>query len=93
MVTAPCDVPNFPVDLVERLAHGLAGARAQIAMAATRGNDGTRVQPAFCLIDSSLLEDLAQFLQAGRRQVTDWTRGHRGVEVVFDDASGFLGVV
>src|SRR5262249_38099983 len=33
MATVPCDTPNFPLDLVERLAHCLIDSQADIAMA------------------------------------------------------------
>jgi molybdopterin-guanine dinucleotide biosynthesis protein A len=90
MVAVPCDVPAFPLDLVERLAGGLAGANAQIAMAVARDAAATRLQPAFCLMNSALLESLAQFLHAGRTEITGWTGRHRCVEVVFDDAPAFV---
>ncbi len=38
LVTVPCDTPNFPLDLVERLAQALVAEQADIAMAATREN-------------------------------------------------------
>jgi len=36
LVTVPCDTPNFPLDLVERLARALDAEGADLAMAATR---------------------------------------------------------
>jgi len=36
LVTVPCDTPNFPLGLVERLAHAAVDADAEIVMAATR---------------------------------------------------------
>jgi len=36
LVTVPCDTPNFPLDLVERLAAAVQAEGADIAMAATR---------------------------------------------------------
>lgn len=36
LVTVPCDTPNFPLDLVERLAAAAQAEGANIAMAATR---------------------------------------------------------
>ena len=89
MVSVPCDVPAFPLDLVERLAGALAGANAQIAMVVVRDVAATRLQPAFCLMSSALLESLAQFLHTGGTEITGWTGAHRCVEVVFDDARAF----
>jgi molybdopterin-guanine dinucleotide biosynthesis protein A len=90
LVTVPCDTPNFPPDLVERLAGELATADADIAMVATREDAETHLQPVFALIRSSLLEDLTRVVQAGERKVARWARQHRLVEVVFDDASPFF---
>jgi molybdenum cofactor guanylyltransferase len=89
MVTVPCDTPSFPLDLVRCLSDGLTGADAEIAMAATREANGTRLQPLFCLMNSALLESLARFLRAGQCEITRWTSRHRCVEVVFDDAWAF----
>ncbi|HEX4151743.1 MAG TPA: molybdenum cofactor guanylyltransferase MobA [Steroidobacteraceae bacterium] len=40
LVTVPCDTPNFPHDLVERLAQGLQAEAADIAVAYTRNLEG-----------------------------------------------------
>jgi len=92
MMTVPCDTPNFPVDLVERLAVALTQGGAEIAMAATRENDETHRQPVFCLIKAALRETLAAFLNAGNRKIAAYTGQHRCVEVVFDDARAFFNV-
>ena len=89
MVTVPCDSPRFPLDLVERLADGLDSQQAEIALAATREGDATRVHPVFCLMTTSLLESLVRFTQGGQRKIDRWTAQHRCVEVVFDDAAAF----
>lgn len=90
MVTVPCDTPNFPLDLVERLANGLTEADAEIAMAATHKDGEVQLQPVFCLLKSSLLESLVAFIHAGQRKVAGWTRQHRSVDVVFDDYPAFF---
>ena len=89
MVTVPCDSPRFPLDLVERLVDGLESQQAEIALAATREGDATRVHPVFCLMTTSLLESLVRFTQGGQRKIDRWTAQHRCVEVVFDDAAAF----
>src|SRR3954468_19373906 len=61
LVTVPCDSPRFPEDLVERLAAALCREDAEIAMAATREDDGVRTHPVFCLVRSSLIESLVRF--------------------------------
>jgi molybdenum cofactor guanylyltransferase len=94
MVTVPCDTPNFPDDLVRRLAQAAVAQDADIAVAASRepGPDpsGVQIQPVFCLMRSSLLESLAAYLDSGQRKIDRWTAQHRCVPVVFDDPSAFF---
>ena len=93
LVTVPCDTPNFPTDLVARLAAGLIAQDAQdaqIVMAATRSSDGrVQVQPVFCLLACSLKDSLLEFIASGQRKVERWAALHRGATVVFDDEGAF----
>ena len=90
LVTVPCDTPNFPLDLVERLAAGLESANADIAMAATREGGVVTAQPVFCLMKATLMESLVAFLHQGQRKIDRWTALHRCVNVEFDDAAAFF---
>ncbi|MDP1901927.1 MAG: molybdenum cofactor guanylyltransferase MobA [Rubrivivax sp.] len=90
MVTVPCDTPNFPADLVRRLAGALVDQDAEIAMAATLEDGQLRTQPVFCLLRAGLLESLVAYLHAGERKIDRWTARHRCVEVPFDDATAFF---
>ncbi len=93
LVTVPCDSPNFPDDLVQRLAQALSAEDAEIAMAASyeMQGDGSRlqVQPVFCLMKSELIESLVRFTQSGQRKIDKWTALHRCVLVPFDDGQAF----
>ena len=89
LVTVPCDTPNFPTDLVARLAAGLISQDAQIAIAATREAEGVQLQPVFCLMASGLKDSLTEFIASGQRHVERWTALHRCATVVFDDAAAF----
>ena len=89
LVTVPCDTPNFPTDLVARLAAGLISQDAQIAIAATREAEGVQLQPVFCLMASGLKDSLTEFIASGQRKVERWTALHRCATVVFDDAAAF----
>jgi molybdopterin-guanine dinucleotide biosynthesis protein A len=89
LVTVPCDSPNFPTDLVARLAQAAQEADAEVAMAATREADGVQVQPVFSLLRASLLESLVRFTASGQRKIDKWTAQHRTVEVLFDDVDAF----
>lgn len=90
LVTVPCDTPNFPEDLVARLADALENDGADIAMAATKSADGVRVQPVFCLIKATLKDSLIQFTASGQRKIDKWTAMHRCVEVLFEDELAFF---
>jgi molybdenum cofactor guanylyltransferase len=96
LVSVPCDAPDFPADLVARLAAALQREGAEIAMACSLEDGVLRRQPVFCLLDAGphagLRDSLRAHLLAGRRKVDGWTAGHRCVEVVFDDAAAFFNI-
>ena len=89
LVTVPCDSPQFPLDLVQRLAEALEAQNAEIAMAATLEDGVMRTQPVFCLMKSEVMESLVRFTHEGQRKIDRWTALHRCVEVPFDDAQAF----
>ena len=87
LLTVPCDSPLFPLDLLARLAHALATGHAPIAMASAPDGpqDPTlRRQPVFCLLRTSLLPSLEQYLQEGGRKIDAWTQAQGQVEVAFN---------
>ena len=90
LVTAPCDSPLFPDDLVERLAAAFDGDGVELAMAATREDGELRLQPVFCLMRSSVIESLVRFTSSGRRKIDAWTATLRTVTVEFDDYRAFV---
>ncbi len=90
LVTVPCDTPNFPTDLVARLAAALAAEDAEIAIAATREAGELRLQPVFCLMRAELMESLVAFTAGGQRKIDRWTGQHRCASVEFDDADAFF---
>jgi molybdopterin-guanine dinucleotide biosynthesis protein A len=89
MAVVPCDSPCFPSDLVQRLTEALVREDADIAMAATHEDGRVQAQPVFCLLKTSLLESLLQYLNAGERKIDRWTARHRCVQVVFEDVQAF----
>jgi molybdopterin-guanine dinucleotide biosynthesis protein A len=90
LVSVPCDTPNFPLDLVARLAQGAAEADAEVAIAATREGGVGGGGGVFCLVKANLLESLVAFLHAGERKIDRWTGSLRQVQVPFDDADAFF---
>jgi molybdopterin-guanine dinucleotide biosynthesis protein A len=89
LVTVPCDTPDFPEDLVARLAAAVDAEAAEIAIAATREDGKVWLQPVFCLMRTDLIDSLVRFTQAGQRKIDRWTGMHRCAIVVFDDAEAF----
>jgi molybdopterin-guanine dinucleotide biosynthesis protein A len=92
MATVPCDTPNFPLDLVARLASGLERAEADIAVAYTRAGEDLFPQPVFCLMKTSLEDALAAFIAAGERKTGFFARGQRNTRVVFDHDAEFFNI-
>lgn len=89
MVTVPCDSPDFPADLVARLAAAAEEHDAEIAVAATLESGEVRAQPVFCLMRAEVQDSLVRFTASGQRKIDRWTAQHRCTTVVFDDAAAF----
>ena len=89
LLTVPCDVPLFPLDLAHRLATALEAERADLAIAMAPPSDAhgqmpLRSQPVFCLMRVSLLPGLRQFIRSGRHRVQDWCDLHTTALARFD---------
>jgi len=84
VVTAPCDSPFLPTDLVARLRNALESHDAQLAVAKT----GKQAHPVFCLCRKTVLADLTAFLAGGGRKIDSWYARLAVVEVSFDDVPG-----
>jgi molybdopterin-guanine dinucleotide biosynthesis protein A len=78
-VTAPCDSPFLPLDLVSRLKAALR--QHDLAVAKT----GDQPHPVFSLVRVSVLDHLSKFLAAGGRKIDAWYSTLKVVEVPFDD--------
>ena len=85
VVTAPCDSPYLPADLVTRLAAATAAAAgrrvADLAVAKTHAQP----HPVFALVRRELLPHLDAFLAGGGRKIDAWYSTLAVVEVGFDD--------
>ena len=90
IVTAPCDTPFLPVDLVERLACAIEADDAALAIPVTVDADGRRqLQPVFCMMPVTAAASLRAYLDAGQRRIETWVTGQRLAQVLFDDAAAF----
>jgi molybdopterin-guanine dinucleotide biosynthesis protein A len=85
---APCDAPNLPGDLVQRLASATLDTGAIAACARVCG----RLQPMFALVKTGTADQLASAISAGERAMHCWLESLNAVAVNFDDAQAFVNV-
>lgn len=90
LITAPCDAPGFPLNLVERMAAAVKQAGAHIAMATTSEDGQQRLRPEFCLVRMDTVESLVAFLHEGQRDLEQWATKHGAIRVSFDDSDAFF---
>ncbi len=81
IVTAPCDSPFLPLDLVARLYDALEKENADLAVAKTFD----QAHPVFCLVKRDQEPHLRAFLETGQRKIDKWYATLKVVEVPFDD--------
>lgn len=87
LVTAPCDSPFLPADLVARLYDALLARQAELAVACADG----RAHRAFSLLRRDLLPGLDAFLATGERRVGLWHASLKVTEVDFSDEAAAFG--
>ncbi len=93
MVTAPCDSPFLPADLVARMAQAIEAQGADMAVPVTVDADGRqRLQPVFCLMPATAASSLRAYVDAGNRKIESWVTSQRLVQVVFEDAQAFANI-
>ena len=92
LVTAPCDSPFLPADLVVRLGQALLAQNADLAVAVTGDGATRQPHPVFCLAKASLLPHLTSFLESGGRKVDRWYATLRVAEVHFADEAAFRNI-
>ena len=79
VLTAPCDSPFLPLDLLARLAKAMN--ENDLAVAKT----GDQPHPVFALVRTSVRKNLEGFLSGGGRKIDAWYASLKVVEVSFDD--------
>jgi len=88
VITAPCDSPFLPLNLVARLASARAAAGAELAVAKT----GDQPHPVFALVAREVLPHLSEFLARGERKIDIWYSSLKVVEVPFEDEAAFSNI-
>ncbi len=78
---APCDMPNLPVTLVNRLMTQLQLTNAEIAVVKTRDD----VIPVLCLCRKIVLPSLSAYINQGGRRVSTWQKSCAYIEVDLSD--------
>ena len=81
MVTAPCDSPFIPRDLVPRLYQKMQQDGAEISVA----HNGEWLQPVFSMLQNTVLDSLLSFLHNGGRKIDKWFESHKVAVVDFSD--------
>ncbi|MHB1676271.1 MAG: molybdenum cofactor guanylyltransferase MobA [Sulfuriferula sp.] len=85
VLTAPCDTPFLPENLVARLLAASDGM--DVVVAST-----TRIHATVMLCQRSLAANLTTALAQGLRKVQDWQAGQRCRIVKFGDESAFVNI-
>jgi molybdopterin-guanine dinucleotide biosynthesis protein A len=90
LMTAPCDSPLFPTDLVEVLAQTLKKQGSHIAYASSQDPSGKIwAQPVFCLMKREVVDSLEQFLADGQRKIDRWFASQNACTTIFQNESAF----
>ena len=88
LAIVPCDAPNLPGDLVQRLASAMLDTGAIAACARTCG----QLQPTFAVVKTSTVDQLASSIASGERAMHRWLESLNAIAVNFDDAQAFINV-
>jgi len=86
LLVVPCDTPQLPLELFERLQQAMDAQPAALAAYAVT-SDGPH--PLCCLLHPSLSGSLAHFLDTGHGSVVSWLEKAQAVTVIFDDEDAF----
>lgn len=80
-LTAPCDVPRLPADLVVRMRTALEAAGTDVCTV----HDGTRLHQVILLLRPGAAAGLRAFLAEGGHRVEAWLRGRPFAQADFSD--------
>jgi len=86
ILTLPCDSPLLAASFVDRFVESYNQKAAKVNVA----HDGDRLQPVYALIDTSLVDDLKDFLHTGERKIDRWYAKHDYALVDFSDETAMF---
>lgn len=79
LLTVPCDCPQLPSNLAQRLFDALISNNAAIAVAKSAGNN----HPVVSLCKKEMLPSLTRYINDGGRKVSAWQQSLKYIEVDF----------
>lgn len=86
----PCDVPFFPLDLVERLMNAAEREGCLAAYPLSPSEDGRQQrQPVFLCVKTTAVSGLRDYLGSGGRKIDEWVRSIGVAQVSFDSKNAF----
>ena len=88
LVTAPCDTPFLPLNLVEQFVYHANAKQVDLLVA----RDKTQVHPVFMMVHQSVLPNLRAYLASGERKVDRWYCALKHTAVTFEDAHAFSNI-
>lgn len=88
VLSVPCDCPNLPSDLAERLMRPAVESDLEMVVAATKDS----WQPAIAAQRRALAAELAHRIALGHLRARDWIASRRHTVVTFDDEKAFRNV-
>jgi molybdenum cofactor guanylyltransferase len=89
ILSAPCDTPYLPKDLLSRMLKNLQQSEADVCTV----TDGQRLHPVFMLVSRQLHTDLKTYLQSGGRKVLDWYNNqHHSIADFSDQPNAFANI-
>jgi len=80
----PCDVPGFPANLVDAFLSNILDHQAIYA------RDHDREHPTLCLLNRSIIPELAEYLSRGDRKLMIFFNEINAKSVLFNNAADFL---
>jgi molybdopterin-guanine dinucleotide biosynthesis protein A len=89
LLTVPCDSPQLPMDLVERMLNAIETKGADMAVA----SNGEQEQPVVLLMKPSLRDSMEAFLKAGDRKILLWyAKQNYAVATFADQPNAFMNI-
>lgn len=84
LLSVPCDTPDFPEDLIEKMVQKQSQTGVALVLAASQDHTGRHPHPVFALLHTDLLPSLNAFIHDGGRRVMAWCETQACAWAIFD---------